>query len=133
MIQLLDPPASVSALNTDGETERALDKILQRVPPILRLPRPRERCPYTGLSRTGMVGLVSPCQRTAAEHGCGQGQAVEQQVGAPGVAQGFAEEGAHRRKERREGLEWQPSACYYGFSGPLLPTIIRLIPPARSG
>ena len=56
-------PPLAPALNQSADVELQLENILRRVPPIIRLPRPKERCPYTGLSRTGLVELVSPCQR----------------------------------------------------------------------
>jgi hypothetical protein len=47
----------------DPELEQQLEAILARVPPIIRLPPPRGRCPYTGKSRTALVELIAPCER----------------------------------------------------------------------
>jgi hypothetical protein len=46
-----------------GETENQLERILSRVPPLITLPRPAERCKWTGKSRTGLVELIAPCER----------------------------------------------------------------------
>ena len=43
--------------------ESELERILARVPPIFRLPPPKARCPYSGLSRTGLLELIAPCER----------------------------------------------------------------------
>ena len=43
--------------------EEVLEEILRRVPPIIRLPRPGTRCPFTGLSRTGLTEIIAPCKR----------------------------------------------------------------------
>ena len=43
--------------------ESELGRILPRVPPIFRLPPPKARCPYSGLSRTGLLELIAPCER----------------------------------------------------------------------
>ena len=48
---------------TETEIEAELHRLLSRVPPILRLPRPGSRCPYTGLARTSLVELIAPCPR----------------------------------------------------------------------
>ena len=45
------------------ELERQLRTILERVPPIIRLPSPKERCRYTNLSRTSLVELIAPGPR----------------------------------------------------------------------
>jgi hypothetical protein len=45
------------------EIEVQLERILARVPPLLTLPKPKARCPYTNKSRTGLVELVAPCER----------------------------------------------------------------------
>ena len=45
------------------EIEVQLERILARVPPIITLPRPKERCPFSSKSRTGLVELIAPCER----------------------------------------------------------------------
>ena len=40
-----------------------LSRILDRVPPLLRAPRPKCRCPWTGKSRSSFLELVTPCAR----------------------------------------------------------------------
>jgi hypothetical protein len=45
------------------EIEVQLERILARVPPLLTLPKPKARCPYTNKSRTGLVELIAPCER----------------------------------------------------------------------
>src|SRR6516165_5148670 len=52
-----------ASLAEPPELEGQLKKILERVPPLLRLPQPGRRCPHCGLSRTGMVELIAPVQR----------------------------------------------------------------------
>lgn len=48
---------------SDLGLEAQLARILTRVPPILTLPKPKTRCPWTGESRTGLAELVTPCDR----------------------------------------------------------------------
>ena len=43
--------------------EAQLARILAKVPPILRLPPPGTRCPFSQLSRTGLSELVTPTAR----------------------------------------------------------------------
>lgn len=45
------------------EIEHQLQDVLQRVPPIIRLPSPKKRCPYTNLSRTSLCELIAPSPR----------------------------------------------------------------------
>jgi hypothetical protein len=45
------------------ENEIQLERILDRVPPLLTLPKPKTRCPYSNESRTGLVELIAPCKR----------------------------------------------------------------------
>ena len=52
-----------SAESNGSEIEVQLGRILDRVPPLLTLPRPKERCKWTGKSRTGLVELIAPCER----------------------------------------------------------------------
>ena len=52
------PPAA-----NGGEIEVQLERILARVPPLITLPKPKTRCPYTNESRTGLVELIAPCKR----------------------------------------------------------------------
>lgn len=40
-----------------------LERILARVPPLIKLPKPKTRCPYSNESRTGLVELIAPCER----------------------------------------------------------------------
>jgi hypothetical protein len=40
-----------------------LSKLQLIVPPLLTLPRPTERCKWTGKSRTGLVEMIAPCER----------------------------------------------------------------------
>jgi hypothetical protein len=57
----LDP--SSTPPSTDRSLEEQLARILTKVPPILRLPPPGARCPYSQLSRTGLGELVTPTAR----------------------------------------------------------------------
>ena len=59
-------PACSSTLH-DNTFEHQLERLLERVPSILRLPAPKARCPYTGLSRTAMVELVAPTKRNGGQ------------------------------------------------------------------
>ena len=45
------------------ESDAELTGILARVPPFIRPPKARQRCPYSGLSRTSFEELISPCER----------------------------------------------------------------------
>ena len=48
---------------SQDDLEIQLERILARVPPLLTLPKPKARCPFTNKSRTGLVELVAPCER----------------------------------------------------------------------
>ena len=52
-----------SSTPPDHSLEEQLARILAKVPPILRLPPPGARCPYSQLSRTGLSELVTPTAR----------------------------------------------------------------------
>ncbi len=45
------------------DLEAQLSRILARVPPIITLPKPKQKCPYTGQARTCLLELVAPCDR----------------------------------------------------------------------
>jgi hypothetical protein len=47
----------------DRSLEDQLTRILARVPPLITLPLPGKRCPYTGESRTSLSELIAPCSR----------------------------------------------------------------------
>ncbi|MHB8521849.1 MAG: hypothetical protein ACYDH9_13950 [Limisphaerales bacterium] len=52
--------------SAEGNTpafEQELGRILARVPPLIRLPKPKGRCPWTGESRTGLLELIAPGPR----------------------------------------------------------------------
>jgi hypothetical protein len=60
------PPSDVNdaAIPLAAEpTEALLARILAQVPPIIRLPKPGTRCPYSQLSRTALSELVVPTAR----------------------------------------------------------------------
>ena len=57
------PVAHTTLLDHTDPFEQQLERILRRVPPLLRLPRPGGRCPYTSLPRTSLVEIVAPCAR----------------------------------------------------------------------
>lgn len=54
-----------STSSVKRDTEEQLLRILERVPPIIALPSPKRRCPYTGQSRTSLMELVAPCPRNS--------------------------------------------------------------------
>jgi hypothetical protein len=58
-----DAGAPTSKKGAQLDIQAALDRILARVPPILTLPRAKERCPWTGQSRTSLLELIAPCER----------------------------------------------------------------------
>ncbi|HEY8965977.1 MAG TPA: hypothetical protein VIM58_06010 [Candidatus Methylacidiphilales bacterium] len=43
--------------------EKELEVMLKGQPPFIRPPKPKERCPLTGMSRTTMMELITPCRR----------------------------------------------------------------------
>src|SRR5262245_34590719 len=47
----------------NSELDSQLGRILARVPPIITLPTPKARFPYTGRARTGLLELIAPCER----------------------------------------------------------------------
>lgn len=57
------PPAASAVVQGAEELETAVQRVLARVPPIITLPRAKQRCPYTGQSRTSLLELVAPCDR----------------------------------------------------------------------
>lgn len=57
------PPAAPAGVHGAEELEAQLARILARVPPILKLPKPKQRCFYCNQSRTGLRELVAPCER----------------------------------------------------------------------
>jgi hypothetical protein len=60
----LQPATAPAVVNgADEDLEAQLQRILARVPPIVTLPRPKEKCPYTGMSRTSLLELVAPGTR----------------------------------------------------------------------
>lgn len=63
-ISKLKKPAAKRTLAVErSEWEQQLERILARVPPLITLPRPKERCPFSSKSRTGLLELVAPCER----------------------------------------------------------------------
>lgn len=56
---------STSSLARDGsdDSEAQLTRILMRVPPIITLPKPKQKCPHTGMSRTCLLELIAPGDR----------------------------------------------------------------------
>lgn len=50
-------------IKDQAELEVQLAGVLGRVPPLIRLPRPKQRCPYSSLSRSGFYEIVAPCRR----------------------------------------------------------------------
>jgi hypothetical protein len=50
-------------IKSQSEVDRQLERVLARVPPIITLPKPKTRCPYTGRARTGLLELIAPCER----------------------------------------------------------------------
>lgn len=50
---------------SDEDLEVELKHILLNVPPLIRLPKPRARCPFTSASRSGLSELVVPSKRNS--------------------------------------------------------------------
>ena len=57
------PANAPAALTGADDLEGQLDRILARVPPIITLPKPKQKCPFTGLSRSCFLTLIAPCDR----------------------------------------------------------------------
>ena len=57
------PTAAPAVVQGAEDLETAVQRVLARVPPIITLPRAKQRCPYTGQSRTSLLELVAPCDR----------------------------------------------------------------------
>ena len=47
----------------DHELEAQLDRLLGRIPAIITLPKPKQKCPYTGQSRTALLEMVAPSEK----------------------------------------------------------------------
>jgi len=43
--------------------ESEVELLSRGIPPFIRLPKPGQRCPHTGLSRTSLTELIAPCTR----------------------------------------------------------------------
>jgi hypothetical protein len=63
LLGLEAPPPVVDARVNPLSSEAEVDQAIAGLPPLIRLPKPGQRCPYTGLSRTGMTELISPGKR----------------------------------------------------------------------
>lgn len=48
---------------TENAIEAEVDLLTRGLPAFIRLPKPKTRCPHTGLTRTGMTELVVPGDR----------------------------------------------------------------------
>lgn len=59
----LEPATVPAATNGADDLDAQLDRILARVPPIITLPKPKQKCPFTGQSRTSLLELIGPCDR----------------------------------------------------------------------
>lgn len=59
----LEPTTAPVVTNGADELEAQLARILARVPPIITLPKPKQKCPYTAQSRTSLLELVAPGER----------------------------------------------------------------------
>ena len=59
----LGPTTAPVVKNGADDLEAQLSRILARVPPILTLPKPKQKCPYTAQSRTSLLELVAPGER----------------------------------------------------------------------
>ena len=59
------PGLTLATVTPDPESdfERLLDRIMHGVPPFIGLPKPKDRCPWTSKSRTGLLELIAPCER----------------------------------------------------------------------
>lgn len=57
-------PATVPVVPSGADgLEAQLARILARVPPIITLPKAKQKCPFTGQSRTSLLELVAPGDR----------------------------------------------------------------------
>jgi hypothetical protein len=59
----LEPTTVPVVTNGADDLEGQLARILARVPPIITLPKPKQKCPYTAQSRTSLLELVAPGDR----------------------------------------------------------------------
>lgn len=59
----LEPATPPAVTNGADDLEAQLARILARVPPIITLPKPKQKCPFTGQSRTSLLELVAPGER----------------------------------------------------------------------
>ena len=59
----LEPTTAPVVTKGVDDLEAQLARILARVPPIITLPKPRQKCPFTAQSRTSLLELVAPCER----------------------------------------------------------------------
>lgn len=60
---ILEPTTAPVVTQGADDLEAQLARILARVPPIITLPKPKQKCPYTAQSRTSLLELVAPCER----------------------------------------------------------------------
>ncbi len=59
----LEPTTAPVVTKGADDLEAQLARILARVPPIITLPKPKSKCPYTAQSRTSLLELVAPGER----------------------------------------------------------------------
>jgi hypothetical protein len=59
----LEPATVPAATNTVDDLDAQLGRLVARVPPIITLPKPKQKCPHTGMSRTCLLELIAPCER----------------------------------------------------------------------
>ena len=62
-LSVTTPPARLESTDATIDFEAQLSRLLARVPPFIRLPKPGRRCPYCQLSRTALCDLVAPTER----------------------------------------------------------------------
>jgi len=62
LLKTIQQEETIRSLSWDViEEEVAL--LARGAPAFIRPPKPGERCPHTGLSRTGLMELITPCSR----------------------------------------------------------------------
>jgi hypothetical protein len=59
----LEPATAPVVNNGADDLEAKLARIMVLVPPIITLPKPKQKCPYTGQSRTSLLEMVAPGER----------------------------------------------------------------------
>ncbi|MFZ3375155.1 MAG: hypothetical protein WA183_06345 [Chthoniobacterales bacterium] len=97
-----------NARGKSGELVGGLRQQFMPVPPFLRLPKPKERCPYTGLSRTTLAEICVPTEANN----------FNPPVRAKCLKSIATKKGAKPARGKKRGIYLIPSAALFEYLSP---------------